>query len=189
MQGIVKKVSFPREILALAQVGTAICYFFFQSCIMVVFLVGFQVVPDWKYFPVALLALVCDIVLSAALADLPVGGQRLPARRAAPDRGPARGAVLQPADRVPVRVGRRQRLSAHHLLWIYLANPLVVIVLSFQRFIYGNVAPLDNPNPLASYGEAWYFIVLGIVLVVAICLFLLAMLIFGRVEGNFAEEL
>ena len=66
--GIVKKVSFPREILALAQVGTAICYFFFQSCIMVAFLVGFQVVPDWKFFPVALLALVCDIVLSASLA-------------------------------------------------------------------------------------------------------------------------
>ena len=40
--GIVKKVSFPREILALAQVGTAICYFFFQACIMVAFLIGFQ---------------------------------------------------------------------------------------------------------------------------------------------------
>jgi hypothetical protein len=31
--------------------------------------------------------------------------------------------------------------------------------------------------------------VLGIVLLVAVCLFLLAMVIFGRVEGNFAEEL
>jgi ABC-2 type transport system permease protein len=81
------------------------------------------------------------------------------------------------------------RLSDHGLLWVYLCNPLVIIVLSFQRFIYGTVAPKDTTNPLASYGQEWYFIVLGIVLVVSIVLFLLAMLIFGRVEGNFAEEL
>jgi len=44
------------------------CYFFFQSCIMLAFLVGFGVMPDWKYAPVMVFALVCDIVLSAALA-------------------------------------------------------------------------------------------------------------------------
>ena len=66
--GIVKKVSFPREILALAQVGTAICYFFFQACIMLAFLIGFQVMPDWKFLPVMLLAFICDVVFSAALA-------------------------------------------------------------------------------------------------------------------------
>ena len=106
--GIVKKVAFPREILALAQVGTAICYFFFQSCIMVVFLVGFQVQPDWKFMPVAFFALVCDIVLSAGAGGLPVGRQRLPARRPAPHRGRARGPVLQPADRLPVLDSRRE---------------------------------------------------------------------------------
>ncbi len=85
--GIVKKVSFPREILALAQVGTAICYFFFQACIMVAFLVGFGVVPDWKYLPVVLLAFVCDVVLSAALAVFLSAVTVYLARRAAPDRG------------------------------------------------------------------------------------------------------
>jgi ABC-2 type transport system permease protein len=51
------------------------------------------------------------------------------------------------------------------------------------------VAPRDIPYPLASYGEQWYLLVLGIVLAVSVLLFLIAMLIFGRVEGNFAEEL
>ena len=65
----------------------------------------------------------------------------------------------------------------------------MVIVLSFQRFIYGNVAPLDNPNPLATYSEGWFLAMLGAVLVGSVLLFLVAMLVFGRVEGNFAEEL
>ena len=37
--GIVKKVSFPREILALAAVGSACVFFFFQSIVMVIFMV------------------------------------------------------------------------------------------------------------------------------------------------------
>ena len=37
--GIVKKVSFPREILALAAVGSACVFFFFQAIVMVIFMV------------------------------------------------------------------------------------------------------------------------------------------------------
>jgi len=186
--GIVKKVSFAREILALAQVGTAICYFFFQSCIMVVFLVGFQVIPAWRYLPVALLALVCDIVLSAALAVF-LSAVNVYLRDVQHLIEVLLVALFFSPPIVYQFASVAQKLSRHGLLWVYLANPLVVIVLSFQRFIYGNVAHLDNPSPLASYGEGWYFMVLGIVLVVSVLLFLGAMLIFGRVEGNFAEEL
>jgi ABC-2 type transport system permease protein len=81
------------------------------------------------------------------------------------------------------------KLAKHGILWIYFLNPLVSIVLAFQRFIYGTVAPRDHPIPIATYGEHWYFAVLGIILVISVLMFLLAMLIFGRVEGNFAEEL
>src|SRR5580704_1587750 len=49
--GIVKKVSFPREILALAAVGSATVFFFFQAIVMVIFLVAFHSSPDWKYLP------------------------------------------------------------------------------------------------------------------------------------------
>ena len=36
--GLVKKVSFPREILALAAVGSAGVFLFFQACVMVIFM-------------------------------------------------------------------------------------------------------------------------------------------------------
>lgn len=186
--GIVKKVSFPREILALAQVGTAICYFFFQTCIMVVFLAGFQVLPDWKYLPIALLALICDIVLSAALAVF-LSAVNVYLRDVQHLIEVALVALFFSPPIVYPFSTVGQKLSHHGILWVYFLNPLVAIVLSFQRFIYGHVAPHDSPNPLPSYSEEWYVIVLGIVLAVSLVLFLLAMLIFGRVEGNFAEEL
>ena len=43
--GIVKKVSFPREILALAAVGSACVFFFFQSIVMVIFMVVLRAPP------------------------------------------------------------------------------------------------------------------------------------------------
>ncbi len=45
--GIVKKVSFPREILALAAVGSACVFFFFQCLVMVVFMVVLRAPPTW----------------------------------------------------------------------------------------------------------------------------------------------
>ncbi len=186
--GIVKKVSFPREILALAQVGTAMCYFFFQACIMLAFLVGFGVVPEWKYAPVMVFALVCDIVLSAALAIfLSAITVYLRDVQHLIEVALVAGFFSAPIVYPFATVG--QKLAKHGILWVYFCNPLVTIVLSFQRFIYGTVAPRDVPYPLASYGESWYLLVLGIVLAVSLVLFLLAMVIFCRVEGNFAEEL
>jgi len=186
--GIVKKVSFPREILALAQVGTAICYFFFQSCIMLVFLLGFQVQPDWKFLPIVVFALVCDIVLSSALSIF-LSAVNVYLRDVQHLIEVALVALFFSPPIVYPFSAVAHKLSAHGILWIYMANPLVTIVLSFQRFVYGNVAPHDSPNPLASYPEQWFWIMLSIIFVVSLLLFFLAMLIFGRVEGNFAEEL
>lgn len=187
--GIVKKVSFPREILALAQVGTAICYFFFQLCIMAVFLIGFQVMPVWNYFPIMVFALVCDIVLCSALSIflsavnvyLRDVQHLIEVALVALFFGPP---IVYPFASVATKLG------AHNLLWLYFLNPLVPVVLAFQRFIYGNVAQLPGiPSPLPSYGHMFFLVVLSGVLVVSLVMFFLAMIIFGRVEGNFAEEL
>ena len=40
-----------------------------------------------------------------------------------------------------------------------------------------------------AYGPGWYAMMMGIVFVVSTGLFLLALMVFGRLEGNFAEEL
>src|ERR1700722_19270687 len=68
--GIVKKVSFPREILALAAVGSACVFFFFQAIVMALFMIVLHVTPDFAYMPLLLLALVTGVILAAALAVL-----------------------------------------------------------------------------------------------------------------------
>ena len=83
--GIVKKVSFPREILALAAVGSACVFFFFQAIVMVIFLIVLHDAPDWAYLP--LLPPRPGRRRScwpARLAVLLSADQRLPARHAAP---------------------------------------------------------------------------------------------------------
>ncbi len=194
--GIVKKVAFPREILPLSQVGTAICYFGFQTCILVVFLVGFQVVPAFGYLPLVLLALVVDIVFSGALAvflsaitvylrDVQHFVEIL---------------LVALFFSPPIVYSYGQAILPRHT-WVkvvYLSNPLAWIVLTFQRCFYGNVVPpggayvKGQPFPfqvLPLWGPMVYLVGLLVILAISILLLFAAMLIFGRVEGNFAEEL
>ena len=73
---------------------------------------------------------------------------------------------------------------------------MVPLVLSFQRCIYAHTTTyavvngtLTTYNVLPPKGMLWYVgLDLG-VLVLALVLFLVALAIFGRLEGNFAEEL
>jgi ABC-2 type transport system permease protein len=84
------------------------------------------------------------------------------------------------------------RLAPKGLTWVYFLNPMVPLVLSFQRCIYAEttVTVGNAPYPvLPSTGMLWYAgLDLG-VLAIAVVLFLVALAIFGRLEGNFAEEL
>lgn len=192
--GIVKKVAFPREVLALSQVGVSICYFFFQTCILVVFLAGFQVVPDFHYAPVLLLALLGDVLLSAALAVF-LSAVNVYLR----DVQHLVEVLLIALFFSPPIVYPFAGLHLTHLRDLYMANPLVWIVLSFQRCLYGSVLPpgqheLVSPgvtvaSPLPAWGAATYLEGLGVVVAASLVLFYLAMVIFGHVEGNFAEEL
>jgi ABC-2 type transport system permease protein len=194
--GIVKKVAFPREILALSQVGVALCYFFFQTCILVLFLIGFHVMPSWQYFPVMLLALVCDLVFTAALA-LVLSSLNVYLRDIEHLIQVVMVALFFAEPIVYTWTNLGTRLSQHGLLWLYLLNPLTSIVIAFQRFIFGNVPgaqPKNCPTKgacgiLPTYHPAFYYEALGIVLVASVALLYLATLLFRRVEGNFAEEL
>ena len=196
--GIVKKVAFPREILPLAQVGTAICYFFFQTCILVVFLIGFQVLPAFDYIPLLLLALVADVVFSAALSIFLA----------------AVNVYLRDVQHFvqillvalffspPIVYTFGQSIAPHHawIRHIYELNPLVWIVLAFQRCLFGRVVPpggklIPSISTVAKYqvlptwGARTYVEGVLVVLGGSLVLFVFAMIIFGRVEGNFAEEL
>ena len=66
--GLVKKVSFPREILALASVGSASVFFFFQAFVMVIFLVVLHWRPAFGELFLLPIALVPLLVFCSAMA-------------------------------------------------------------------------------------------------------------------------
>jgi ABC-2 type transport system permease protein len=194
--GIVKKVSFPREILALAAVGSACVFFFFQTIVMIIFMVVLGTAPDLAYLPVLLLALVTGIVLASALAVL-LSSINVYLR----DTQHLIEVLLTAWFwACPIVYAYQQniatKLGPKGLTWVYFLNPMVPLVLSFQRCIYAHPITYAKVNGvltpfyvLPTKGMLWYVgLDLG-VLLLSVILFLVALATFGRLEGNFAEEL
>jgi ABC-2 type transport system permease protein len=193
--GIVKKVSFPREILSLAAVGSACVFFFFQSIVMVIFMVVLHAGPDYAYIPVLLLALLAGVVLAGALAVL-LSAINVYLR----DTQHLIEVVLTAWFWACPIVYSFQRtvskqLHHRHLDWLYFINPVTPLVMTFQRVIYNlewarlTTVPHTRTQFLPPWGTMTYLRADLIVLGIAIVLFVLALAIFGRLEGNFAEEL
>jgi ABC-2 type transport system permease protein len=193
--GIVKKVSFPREILALAAVGSACVFFFFQAIVMVIFLVVFHSAPDWNYLPLLPIALLAALVLASGLAILlcAINVYLRDTQHlievvmtawfwACP-------IVYSFQNQLALRLGQRG------LTWIYFLNPMTPLVLSFQRVLYAHttvhstVPPHAIAHELPGHGFAWYAGLDAGVLGVGLVIFYVALVVFGRLEGNFAEEL
>lgn len=194
--GLVKRVMFPREILALAAIGSASVYFFFQACVMVVFMVVLHSSPAWGDLWLLLVALVPLLVLSSALAIFLAAVnvylrdvQHLVEVVVAAAWFWACPIVYSYQNSVAAK------LQAHHLVWLYFLNPVTPLVMTFQRVLYARVTAPSTvpPHPvmhlLPSWGWATYVWMDGAVLGVGVLLFYLAMVVFGHLSGNFAEEL
>jgi ABC-2 type transport system permease protein len=194
--GIVKKVSFPREILALAAVGSACVFFFFQAIVMVIFMIVLHSAPDLAYLPVMILALVTGVILASAIAVL-LSSINVYLR----DTQHLIEVILTAWFwACPIVYAYQQnigdKLGPKGLTFIYFLNPMVPLVLSFQRCIYAHPTTYAMVNGklqtfyvLPVKGMLWYVGLDLAVLFLASCLFLIALATFGRLEGNFAEEL
>jgi ABC-2 type transport system permease protein len=194
--GIIKKVSFPREILALAAVGSAGVFFFFQSIVMVIFLFAFHAPPAWDYLPLVPLALLAAVLLAAGLAIL-LCSINVYLR----DTQHLIEVVLTAwfwACPIVYSFQNQlaKKLGLHGLTWTYFLNPMTPLVLSFQRALYAHVRVHSTIDPkgapvavLPLHGFFWYAGLDVGVLAAAIVIFLVALVVFGRLEGNFAEEL
>jgi ABC-2 type transport system permease protein len=190
--GIVKKVSFPREILALAAVGSACVFFFFQAIVMVIFMIVLNSSPDWSYIPLLLLALVTGIVLASAIAIL-LSSINVYLR----DTQHLIEVVLTAWFwACPIVYAYQQNIAAKlgpkGLTWIYFLNPVTPLVLTFQRTIYARISPKVGTtvyHVLPPKGWEWYFTLDMAVLGLSVVFFFVALAVFGRLEGNFAEEL
>ncbi len=191
--GIVKKVSFPREILAISQVGTSLVFFFFQAIVLIIFLVGFHYAPAWNYLPLIPVAMIDLLLLTTAISIL-LSAMNVYLR----DVKHLIEVLLQVWFwGIPI-IYSYNRVYHHSKLlgWFFLADPVTPIVLAFQRSIYGKVNPLhstylnggDGPI-LANYPYHYYFLMLGWVFLIGVAMMIVAFVVFSRIEGNFAEEL
>jgi ABC-2 type transport system permease protein len=201
--GIVKKVAFPREILSLASVGSAFVFFLFQSIVIIIFMLAFWHRPDWTAIWLLVPALAAILVFAAALAVF-LSAVNVYLRDTQHLVEVLLMAWFWAAPGIYAFSGRvHNGLSKHsifriphtHLIWLYFANPVTPVVMTFQRVFYNvvnthsTVAPHAPLQVMAGYGNGWYLSSDLIVLGVSLLLLFGALTVFGRLEGNFAEEL
>jgi ABC-2 type transport system permease protein len=192
---LVNQVYFPREVLPLASIGTAMVDFALQTLV----LAAFMLIAHHRFWGVNLLlfplSLVALLLLTTALA-LWVSALNV---RYRDTQHLVTVALLMWFWLTPVvypsgmlatsRVAGRHLfgVSLYHLI---LANPMASIVMGFQRAFYRVVAPVAGQQAvLLPVSTVWLAMVLGAVTVGSLFLLLLAWRGFFHMSGDFAEEL
>jgi ABC-2 type transport system permease protein len=173
--------------------------FAIQVAVLVLALVLFGITPDWTFVAILPLALAALIVFTGAISIF-LSAVNVYLR----DTQHLSEVLLMAWFWGTPIVYSFGLISTHlagkpGLLWlkyVYLWNPVTPIVMTFQRAIYGvdhytntNVTPHQVVSVLPNWGVGTYAAINGVVLAVSVGLFLLALIVFGRLEGNFAEEL
>ena len=194
--GLVKKVSFPREILPLASIGSMVVHFFLQSMVLFTVIALLWRPVEWAYIPLIPVALLALLLLVAGLGIL-LSAVNVYLRDT---QHFLELALLAWFWVTPIVYGFMtiDRRPGGWFKYTYMLNPVTPIVLIFQRAIY---AKLDNPkvppgNPgqklneiLPHWHMATYLAYLGYSFVVGAIVLTIAIYVFGRSEANFAEEL
>jgi ABC-2 type transport system permease protein len=191
---LVKKMAFPREILPLSAVGVALVDFGLQSAVFLIFIGvsghGLRLPELWLLPLVLVVAVVFATALTLWISALNVRYR---------DVGHLLGlALLVWFWGTPIVYQGwlvQQKLETISILgldaWaLYLLNPVAVIVLGFQRALYGVRVPAPGEDPVLPLislpGQAaMLFALLG----VSVVLLFLAWRSFFHRSGDFAEEL
>lgn len=190
---LVQKVWFPREILPLSAVGSALITFFFQLVVLVLALVVFRRSPEWEYLPLLVPALAVTLLWATALGVL-LSALNVLYRDVqhllellmlawfwlTP--------VVYQYDMVVDELVRRDLPE-----WIAMLNPFTPVVLVFQRVIYNPAHELGTDAQgyfdFMYRGMGWYATWLAISGAIAALLLLVAVRVFGSIEADFGEEL
>jgi ABC-type polysaccharide/polyol phosphate export permease len=192
--GLVKKVSFPREILALSTVGATVVYFFVQLFVLALFLLLLGHQPAWSYLPLLPVALITLYLLTAGVSVL-MSGVTVYMR----DMAHLVEVLLQLTFWLtPVVYSYENTISpalaGHGLSWLYFINPMTPLVMTFQRIFYGatNVTSTTSGQVLhllPQWSMAHFWIVNLILLGLVSVFYLVSTYLFGRLETNFESEL
>jgi ABC-2 type transport system permease protein len=188
---LVRKVRFPRVVLPLASVGFAAVHFILQMLVFFAFLLLFY--RDFIGPQLILLvpALAVAMVFTVGMALL-VSALNVRYRDVEHLLEIALLAwfwltpIVYPVSRV------QGELVPKHLFWVFMANPMTAVVTSIQRAIYRYPVVISDGKPvkvLATDGYAFYLKWLGVAGVVSLVLLVVGMLVFRRMQADFAEEL
>jgi ABC-2 type transport system permease protein len=183
---LIKKTYFPRELFVLAVVGASLVNFFFQACVLVLviaisWLYGAHVHFDSDLLLVPPALIVC--LLFATALGLVLAAYTVYLR----DLQHLIDVILLAGFwMVPVVYSVTQPMaglgkSHPRLLDIYLANPLLSVVASFQRAFY------TVDDKYLFQGDLWSR--LAVSTVVGIVLVWIGQRLFVKAQGNFAQEL
>src|SRR6266536_2042372 len=86
----------------------------------------------------------------------------------------------------------QEQLVHRHLFWVYMANPMTAVVTAMQRALYRYPSVVEGggvQRVLATGGYGFYLKWLGVASVVSLVLLALGLVVFRRLEADFAEEL
>jgi ABC-2 type transport system permease protein len=183
---LVKKVTFPREILPLAAIGVALVDYVLQMGVLVLFMLvtGLGIpIPEIALLPLAFVTL---LVFATAL-TFAVAAANVRYR----DVGHLLGiALLVWFWLTPIVYAEEQVegfLEKGSALWTaYFVNPLASVVGGLHRALYGT---LGDGEALFHVSMAWLALVLLVVLVASLVLLRITWGYFFARSGDFAEEL
>ena len=149
--GLVKKIYLPREVFPLSVIGSAFFNFVDPVRDPADRRADRQRAADrWPAGATSLLGTVRAAGLRHGRGVPAVRGQRLPAGRAVPGRGRADGRVLDLAHRLRLELRATTRCTRELLNALYLANPVTLAVLAFQRGLWvagADAPPAHRPGP------------------------------------------
>jgi ABC-2 type transport system permease protein len=169
-------------------------HFFLQSVVLVLALLLFQVAIGWEYVPLLVPALGSLLLLGAGLGlFLSAVNVKLRDTMHMIELALLAWFWMTPIVYPFMLVVQKGGLLAA----LYKFNPIVWIVVTFQRAIYNRAVAVKTTNGVKTItqilpvdaGFGYYAWHLAVVLVVSLVLFFLGLAYFGRVEGNFSEDL
>jgi ABC-2 type transport system permease protein len=190
-QHLVSKVPFPRAVLPLATLGSALVHFVLQFGTFLVILGITRHHVDWSYVWLLPIAIIVTTVLLAGMA-LVLAATNVYARDTQHllDLALIGMFWLNP---ILYEYMRAASWFSHRgwPSWMPLLNPFTGIIIVFQRAIYGVASVGTNPvRPLLPDASVWWYLRnLGIIGAFGVVIFLLGLRMFDRAEGNFAEVL
>ncbi len=190
--GLVKKVSFPREVLALAKVGQAMVFFVLQLFVLALTMAIIQFTPNFGQIYLLVPAIIVLVVFTSALCIL-VSALNVFYRDVQHFVEVLMFGWFFGAPIVYSFTGHLANgLARYHLTIPYMMDPIATVVMVFDRVLYGRVSSGSGAKYiqiLPNYSTVWYLGVMGVIFVGSLILMIIALKVFSRLEVNFAEEL